>query len=512
MRYHFILCVLVCLPLQVVSGAELERAPTAVFVAPTCPVSEETPNKVPVAAESFGAVVLAALIPALINKTLDAIGNYLQSKADDTESRQEANVGADFYAVDEDVSLSLNNQLGCVIFIQGGFKDAKVSRRDEDLPRIPAEKFKTLSETYGLVAQPDLYAEFLFEVSHDKTAFRLVPSHLLYRKSLSGKSGIQGIAFLVQFKRPTEAAGGAVFAVANLPFKGLQPPAQLDKTFFAKYGEARTASTWMPPLALPTGAEQRIASLQTAVDGIGKHDAVLAAIDPASIRQPDADKQLCQKQKANEDLLKNLTGRLKKAQQDAAPLQLDFGIASMEVEGQRAIFTKTPSAANRQALRVAEDRKAQAAQALKPYSVDLDYYSTCIGWRMFDAQRLSLRSALQHLGPVDVSLTAVETRDPGSFIKFAAAVFAGSKETMSTNLAAELDEKKKDEKQKEKQTAELAAYKEQTEAEAARIAYESETDPAKKATAELNLRLAKREANVAFFNLGWPVPYPELWP
>jgi len=511
MRYQFILCVLVCLPLQVASGAEPARAPTAVFVAPTCPVSEESP-KVSVAAESIGAVVLAALIPSLVNKTLDAVGNYLQSKATDTESRQEASVGAYFYAVDEDVRLSLNNQLGCVIFIQGGFKAAKPSRRDEDLPQIPAEKFKTLSETYGLVAQPDLYAEFLFEVSHDKTAFRLVPSHLLYRKSLSGKGGIQGIAFLVQFKKPIEAAGGAVFAVANLPFKGLLPPVQLDKTFFAKYEEARNASTWMPPLALPTGAEQRIASLQTAVDGIGKHDAVLAAIDQANIRQPDADKQICQKQKAEAGLLKELASRLKKAQQDAAPLQLDFGIASMEVEGQRAIFTKVPSAANRQALREAENRKAQAAQALKPYAEDLDYYSACYGWRMLDSQRVNLMRALQHLGPVDVSLTAVETRDPGSFIKFAAAVFAGSKETISTNIAAELDEKMEKEKKKEKQTAELAAYKEQIEAETARIAYESETDPPKKATAELNLRLAKREANVAFFNLGWPIPYPELWP
>jgi hypothetical protein len=500
---------------QGASGAEPSRSPTAVFAASTCPVSGESPEQ-PLATESIGAVVLAALIPSLVNKTVDAIGNYLQSKADDTERRQEASVGLDFYAVDDEVGLRANPQLGCIVFIQGGFKATKADRRDLSLPSIPEAKFNQLKDTFGLVTQPDLYSEFVLQVSHDKTAFRLAPSYLLYRKALSNKGGIQGIAFLVQFKKPTEAAGGAVFAATSLPFKDLQPPVELDKTFFARYEASRTASTWMPPLALPAGAETRIASLRTAVEGIARHDAALAEVDPAKIRQPDAGRKLCQSGKTDEDLLKALSARLKKAQQDAAPYQMELGIAAMEVEARRAGFTKDPTAANRQALRAAETSKARSAEALKPYSEDLEYYSVCIGWRTLVAQRDNLVRALKHFGPVDVSVTAIETRDPGSFIKFAAAVFSGSKETLSANLAAELDENKQEAeaetKKKERQTAELAAYKEQTEAEAARVAYESETDPAKKATAELNLRLAKREANVAFFNLGWPIPYPEIWP
>jgi hypothetical protein len=188
-------------------------APSATRVkkAPTCFLSNKT-GSVPSDAEAFGAVLLSAILPALIDKGLEFSGKALREAGKEKKTTVESKLPLDFYAYsgepDTDLVLNLHPEMRCLVVTKGRFggrRSFSAKYNDEQ---------KSHFDDLGLTADPEFYLELSMDISSDRSSFLLTPVYLIYDSYVDeeARSGQRQVVVTTSFTKPGGAQPFAIFA------------------------------------------------------------------------------------------------------------------------------------------------------------------------------------------------------------------------------------------------------------------------------------------------------------
>ena len=182
----------------------------------TCPVSKKSGKKF------IGAAAVAlAVIPPLIEKGLNGLGEAIKKAGAEKTYTAEANQAIDFYSLDpQSNSLIANKKITCLIVYRAEINGEKEDANKNISPnwksfsesKIFKSASKGLSKDFGINSEPKFYFEATFSLSNDKTAFQLIPRIIFYGDEIGPHTGAESLVLNVGFEIPSSSKDKNTFA------------------------------------------------------------------------------------------------------------------------------------------------------------------------------------------------------------------------------------------------------------------------------------------------------------
>lgn len=487
-----------------------------VYLLRTCPADSKPADVAPLA---LGAIIASAVIPALVEVSMDLIAGAVREAAKDKITSATAISTAHLHGFPvmpendataiPDPGLVVNQQFGCLVVVRGEFGNrisnndiasTKFAKREEFLKAVgfaPSEKD---------VTSPDFYFAARIEFSDENSAFRLVPIDVQLNNYIGNQTA--ELVLNVSFVSARAGRDGTPLAIVTLPLP------QLERTkSFGPQLLAGSASGW---IAFPGGdqvAKAALADLQSARDAIAtagsanRHakrfddcktdwsvlNKLPAKVEnilsiplpggPDEVTPPDCSEFFLTFQRAALDALAIRPGNRGDAQDKLAPV-LAARIALMEL---------------------ADDARRNRETAAKTAKLTATYQ------KMLQEQ--------PKFTPVTIEVEIIETRKASAFMKAIADVLDKSKKGVGDALVASLSpaERAKRRAEEEQQTrtnrAAVATAEDNVRLKQAELDdLPATATRAERVRAENALRQAKIAANNAYLADGRGVPYPEAQP
>jgi len=186
----------------------------------TCPYSGVKAKR-----ESLAAAALGALVPAVIDTGLAAVGTALTNAAKEDSQTFVAKTNGRFYqavlsnatiiAPTYNVTERADN--GCIVVVRGYFSDKNMAARFEDQFYNEGTVDEILTGVFSASTDPWFYYEGNLIYSNDGTSFRIQTSAMNYKSTMyEGRQGERGLGILFSFSKPGSALGGTTFAMGNV--------------------------------------------------------------------------------------------------------------------------------------------------------------------------------------------------------------------------------------------------------------------------------------------------------
>ncbi|PWC47767.1 hypothetical protein TSA6c_14645 [Azospirillum sp. TSA6c] len=179
-----------------------------------------------------------ALIPGAVGRGVDALAGYLRSQATATASELETlGTGTYLYRVKGETK---EPDLKCVAVVRGEF-GASVGAGASG--RFKAPELAAL----GLAAPPEIYLELHIQYSTDRTALRVVPAYLYFRRTAAkaGTNKPKDIELVLTFAVPggdsKSGVAGAAFGVVPIHIRNIPPGSEVDRNLLRG-----GVSSWIP--------------------------------------------------------------------------------------------------------------------------------------------------------------------------------------------------------------------------------------------------------------------------
>ncbi len=403
---------------------------------------------------ALGGALAAALIPALIDVSMDAVGTALEEAAKEETLNFSSRTNGDFYKAEfvpaawrsEKFELKQHTANGCIVVVHGRFlpadREAEIDAKTKfvDVPYKDARARTILARTFGLVSEPWFYYEGRISYSHDSSAFRIQTAFADYRRTLKdGGSGTRGMVLTFQFATPSADGKGSAFAATSIPLDHLETSTSLATklltgTSLAVTGGGQTTaygSSWMPLPALSDGAK-------TILGLAGSRRASLDAL----ILKSEVDYKTLLNKPNGADRLEAVSSDTVNSEVDRELVKVDAEIGRLKanIEAGRAVPKSEKELAEvverKTALKTLREAKSQIEQAAKLVAVDESYMSK--------------------VTPFTLTATVSETRNANKLLQFLASVFKSAKPDIKTALKNEFDPKTKQTLKEAAEVAEVA--------------------------------------------------------
>lgn len=448
------------------------------YVANKCP--NGPPNQqtlVSVKSAAIATAVAAAVLPALIDTSLDLIASALHEAAKDKSTIHTAMTTAYLHSAPKPENpttppfLANSPELGCIILIKGKFVD----------------KAPTANGT-------DIYIEVMIEHSVDRAAFRLVPVHVRinkYENTGPFGGGTPEVAVSVALHSARSSKDSAPVALTMFAVPIVDAPRVM--TYESLEGKASYWTAYPAPDAAAKARLERLATAQKRVT-----EAKAAAITT------DCETEL--KNLANS--IPTLTLLLSRSSIAECPeIQESVLRAVLETQTKKDSATE-PAAKLAAAVAVADLKKR--ANAAKKIADELNEREK--------AYLNAFESEIK-LTPVSIEVQLIENRKGSPFLQAVADALDKSKKDISKALVQELSpvERAKRRADEEQQTrtnrAAVATAEDNVRLRQAELDdLPATATRADRVRAENALRQAKIAANNAYLADGRGVPYPEAQP
>lgn len=430
-----------------------------VFVAPTCPVSGSGPEAVPIA-------LAAAVLPKLIETTVDYTAAALKVASEKEDSVQTAATSTEFYSFDNG-KINPSSAIGCVVVISGDFGEAS---QNADFGVF--KPVRAAIEDLGLSGEPKLYLEANIGYSKDRSSFRLQPQTFYVKDFETGSWFRQDrdYVFTFSFFDPSKN-DKSLFGSTNLSFT------KIKKGDYIAFQLSKIKSGWMSLPSLSDSAVTKYNELEKAKED---YDKIIAdnTVDAFMVDDKTPDNGSSPYIKASFQLCKE----------------------------QRAANKMDPK------VKV-DDRCKSDSVSLAAKRVSLCSVSVSKLKKKIDDETDSF-SKMTNLAPTNIQVSVTETRNPIKFLKFISDVANASKDDVKTalknNIKIDADkEKSKKEKFDAEATNEEAIYKAEIEVQTAINTKNKLVTPTTEdlSIAEYNIKIAKVKANTAYRAANKPEPY-----
>lgn len=423
---------------------------TRVFATNTCPVTRKS-------AESFGATVIGALLPPLIDTGIDLIGGALKKAGEDDVTTLTARTSGHFYSSEASKQvLAAGLELGCIVVIRGTFGEG--ASTDAFSSAYWKANGRLLASDFGVVGDPSFYYEGNVDFSNDLTAFRLVSRVLKYDRTLKDgkRNGQRTIVITFKFQKPANGTEAKSFATSMLTFGELRVGTQLDQL-----GIASNSSGWMDLPAVTDTATNVLTQSKAQSQSLAENKATKAWLTEKhrAVIGEDMSK-LDTTIKAQEANIKALSAALAELERRYAKDRVEAEDLVDEVKAQDQ---SEAAKAQRRILRVVRDqgRAQQVADARRDLASAQTTHAELLQLRAAQKTVSDLETALgaanlslANFGPYNLEASISETRKGNEFLrKFGEALLA-SKADISKALVAELDPAAREQRKKEQQEKE----------------------------------------------------------
>jgi hypothetical protein len=456
----------------------------------------------------FGAAILEAILPALVDIPLDLLSSALHEAAKEKVDISAARTSIYLHSIGGvqnrivEPRLAANPAVGCVVFVRGliGDQDSSKNPIDDGGLAIGAAQFLNTKGFWRSVnrgtVSPEFYLEVRIELSAELSAFRAVPVYALANELLRG-GGSPEINFKLALSSLTgnKDATPVALAVQALPRLELGQPRNEESL-------AGYASSWIAypsPDAAARAKLSEYAGLFEGVDQARKSRIAWAEFVGCRERLP--------------------TLELSAAEPNGAQNRKLQGCLSQRSSIMRAAMSAAGTSKEKDAKSTGQ--AAHAAQAaLSDWIVGL----TLAKERSADLlrrQRLYFDAMLSppDITPITVDFEVIENRKGSPFLKAVADALDRSKKGIGDALVSELSpaeraKRRADEDQQARTNrAAVASAQDNVRLKQAELDdLPATATRAERVRAENALRQAKIAANNAYLADGRGVPYPEAQP
>lgn len=451
---YFLIGVVLCAGAAANDEQSITLHQTRAWIKGKCPVADAG---VP---EAAAAALLAALAPAVIDKSIDLVAGVLKAAGDDeTSAPQLAATDGHFYMFDG-AQLRQNAKLKCLVIARGDF-----SSTGKDDPLLDAD-MRTFVRAYSMAQRPEFLLEARFKFSNDGRYFRLEPVTVWYSKPITSSlftRDVRSAAIAVSFYKPgTKEA----FASSQLAFPEMSPPPRgaLGTRYIGDVLRG-SDSQWMPVFPDTDATLAEVTSAKNEYDQLTK---TAQPVQRTPVRPSDADDAALA---ANRVELCRLAGSYNTTE---AVCQIDLVDQRVKLSSQQSWID-------------AKNRSFEAAEKLKGRSL----------------------IAVNDLALFQLQVSVTETRTGSQLAKFLASVLDASKKDLAEEVKARLPQAKEAAKD-DQEKLELAALNARTDVQKKELEIAATTEDSKRKALELELPALKYAANIAYRKAGKQIPYADI--
>ena len=233
------------------SGAPSANQPvqTRVYLKKSCPISGDK-------GEGLFAAVGAALLPGLIDTTVDRLGTALREWGKAKPSMFPAVTTAHFYQASpaEQFTIKSHADMSCLVVIRAPFSPDAKSDALQSEAFFSSHK-DTLALDYNVAGVPDFYFEGVLKFSPDATAFQVVPKNFFYGRGLENGRENQERAMVLNlsFSSPAKDGTGTLWGSQSISFGKLKAPHD------ASGADLKALATpWIPLPVVPDATSKTI--------------------------------------------------------------------------------------------------------------------------------------------------------------------------------------------------------------------------------------------------------------